>query len=151
MCTTAQNKFSLKKKISFILGRPPPRISWYSGDTLVDASDGDSDIPTVRENELYLPLTRDNAAALSCRASNTNLAPPIVATLEIELYCKYLNTCTCLFLVYFIYFFLRRPVIIQLMIIISFQDLFHEIFKITVCPIQDYEVCTEANQQFSYL
>lgn len=92
MCTTAQNKFSLKKKISFILGRPPPRISWYSGDTLVDASDGDSDIPTVRENELYLPLTRDNAAALSCRASNTNLAPPIVATLEIELYCKYLNT-----------------------------------------------------------
>ncbi|CAB3248818.1 unnamed protein product [Arctia plantaginis] len=67
-------------------GRPPPRISWYSGDTLVDASDGDSDIPTVRENELYLPLTRDNAAALSCRASNTNLAPPIVATLEIELF-----------------------------------------------------------------
>lgn len=67
-------------------GRPPPRISWYSGDTLVDASDGDSDIPTVRENELYLPLTRDNAAALTCRASNTHLAPPIVASLEIELY-----------------------------------------------------------------
>lgn len=69
-------------------GRPPPRISWYSGETLVDASDGDSEIPAVRENELYLPLTRDNAAALSCRASNTHLAPPIVASLEIELYCK---------------------------------------------------------------
>ncbi|XP_037294163.1 LOW QUALITY PROTEIN: roundabout homolog 3 [Manduca sexta] len=67
-------------------GRPPPRISWYSGNTLVDASDGDSDIPKVRENELYLPLTRDNAAALSCRASNTKLAPPLVASLEIELY-----------------------------------------------------------------
>ncbi|CAH1637621.1 unnamed protein product [Spodoptera littoralis] len=67
-------------------GRPPPRISWYSGETLVDASDGDSEIPAVRENELYLPLTRDNAAALSCRASNTHLSPPIVASLEIELY-----------------------------------------------------------------
>ncbi|XP_026734267.1 hemicentin-2-like isoform X2 [Trichoplusia ni] len=67
-------------------GRPPPRISWYSGDTMVDASDGDSEIPAVRENELYLPLTRDNAAALSCRAQNTELAPPIVAVLEVELY-----------------------------------------------------------------
>ncbi|XP_073950648.1 B-cell receptor CD22-like [Choristoneura fumiferana] len=67
-------------------GRPPPRISWYSGETLVDASDGASDIPGVKENELYLPLTRDNAAALSCRASNTRLAPPVVASLQIELY-----------------------------------------------------------------
>ncbi|KAL0869284.1 hypothetical protein ABMA27_007546 [Loxostege sticticalis] len=67
-------------------GRPPPRISWYSGQTLVDASDGASDIPTVRENELYLPLTRDNAAELTCRASNTHLRPPIEASLEIELY-----------------------------------------------------------------
>ncbi|KAJ2953176.1 hypothetical protein O0L34_g749 [Tuta absoluta] len=67
-------------------GRPPPRISWYSGETLVDASDGDSEVPGMRENELYLPLTRDNAAALSCRASNTKLAPPVVASLKIELY-----------------------------------------------------------------
>ncbi|KAJ0173755.1 hypothetical protein K1T71_010904 [Dendrolimus kikuchii] len=67
-------------------GHPPPRISWYSGENLVDASDSDSDIPNVRENELYLPLTRENAAALSCRASNTHLTPPIIATLEIELY-----------------------------------------------------------------
>lgn len=55
---------------------------------LVDASDGDSDIPKVRENELYLPLTRNNAVDLSCQASNTRLAPPVVATLEVELYCE---------------------------------------------------------------
>ncbi|XP_049877928.1 hemicentin-2-like isoform X2 [Pectinophora gossypiella] len=67
-------------------GRPPPRISWYSGETLVDASDCDSETPDIRENELYLPLTRENAAALSCRASNTRLAPPVIATLEVELY-----------------------------------------------------------------
>lgn len=67
-------------------GQPPPRISWFSGETLVDASDGDSDIPKVRENELYLPLNRENAAALSCRTSNTHLTPPIIATLDIELY-----------------------------------------------------------------
>ncbi|XP_053613500.1 hemicentin-2-like isoform X2 [Plodia interpunctella] len=67
-------------------GRPPPRISWYSGETLVDASDGASDIPNVRENELYLPLTRENAADLSCRASNTKLAPALIANLQIELY-----------------------------------------------------------------
>lgn len=70
-------------------GRPPPRISWYSGETLVDASDGDSDVPNMRENELYLPLTRDNAAALSCRASNSHLTPPLITTLKVELYCEY--------------------------------------------------------------
>ncbi|CAH0400317.1 unnamed protein product [Chilo suppressalis] len=67
-------------------GRPPPRISWYSGHTLVDASDGVSDIPSVRENELYLPLTRDNAESLTCKASNTHLRPPIESSLHIELY-----------------------------------------------------------------
>ncbi|CAK1552315.1 unnamed protein product [Leptosia nina] len=67
-------------------GRPPPRISWYSGEDLVDASDGVSDIPGVRENELYLPLTRDNAQSLSCRATNTQLTRPVITALEIELY-----------------------------------------------------------------
>ncbi|XP_026314948.1 hemicentin-2-like isoform X2 [Hyposmocoma kahamanoa] len=67
-------------------GRPPPRISWYSGETLVDASDGDSDVPNMRENELYLPLTRDNAASLSCRASNSRLTSPLITTLKVELY-----------------------------------------------------------------
>ncbi|XP_032521351.2 hemicentin-1-like isoform X1 [Danaus plexippus] len=67
-------------------GRPPPRISWYAGNDLVDASDGISDIPNVRENELYLPLTRDNSNSLSCRASNTQLRPPVVTTLNVELY-----------------------------------------------------------------
>lgn len=70
-------------------GRPPPRISWYSGNELVDASDGASDIPGVRENELYLPLTRDNADSLSCRASNTHLTLPVVTSLQIELFCKF--------------------------------------------------------------
>ncbi|CAG9789061.1 unnamed protein product [Diatraea saccharalis] len=70
-------------------GRPPPRISWYSGKTLVDASDGVSDIPSVRENELYLPLTRDNVESLTCKASNTHLRPPIESSLQIELYRKY--------------------------------------------------------------
>ncbi|CAG4984767.1 unnamed protein product [Colias eurytheme] len=72
-------------------GRPPPRISWYSGEDLVDASDGISDIPGVRENELYLPLTRDNAQSLSCRASNTHLTQPVITALEIELYLSAYN------------------------------------------------------------
>ncbi|XP_050672005.1 hemicentin-1-like isoform X2 [Leptidea sinapis] len=72
-------------------GRPPPRISWYSGEDLVDASDGTSDIPGVRENELYLPLTRDNAQSLSCRASNNQLTPPVITTLQIELYLPAFN------------------------------------------------------------
>ncbi|XP_041969365.1 Fc receptor-like protein 5 isoform X1 [Aricia agestis] len=67
-------------------GRPPPKISWYSGDDLVDASDGESDIPGVKENELYLPLTRNNAQALSCRATNTDLTEPVISTLQIDLY-----------------------------------------------------------------
>ncbi|XP_063387476.1 hemicentin-1-like [Cydia fagiglandana] len=77
---------TLVLKCLVIGGSPPPRISWYSGETLIDASDEDSDIPLMRENELYLPLTRDNAAGLSCRATNTKLAPPVVATLQVKLY-----------------------------------------------------------------
>ncbi|XP_047512014.1 hemicentin-1-like isoform X1 [Pieris napi] len=72
-------------------GRPPPRISWYSGEDLVDASDGVSDIPGVRENELYLPLTRDNTRSLSCRASNTHLTQPVISGLKIELYLPAFN------------------------------------------------------------
>ncbi|XP_039758116.1 hemicentin-2-like isoform X1 [Pararge aegeria] len=72
-------------------GRPPPRISWYSGDELVDASDGASDIPGVKENELYLPLTRANAESLSCRATNTPLTPPVIATLKIKLFLSAYN------------------------------------------------------------
>ncbi|XP_041969944.1 hemicentin-2-like isoform X2 [Aricia agestis] len=67
-------------------GRPPPKIHWYSGEDLIDASDNDSDIPGVKENELYLPLTRSNAEALSCRATNTHLAKPVITDLEIDLY-----------------------------------------------------------------
>ncbi|KPJ18060.1 Nephrin [Papilio machaon] len=67
-------------------GRPPPKITWYSGDILVDASYSVSDIPNVRQNELYLPLTRDNADTLSCRATNTHLVKPLKANLLIELY-----------------------------------------------------------------
>ncbi|XP_068619159.1 B-cell receptor CD22-like [Battus philenor] len=67
-------------------GRPPPKITWYSGETLVDATSSISDIPNVRQNELYLPLTRDNAETLSCRATNTQLVPPLEASLQIEMY-----------------------------------------------------------------
>ncbi|CAG4931520.1 unnamed protein product [Parnassius apollo] len=67
-------------------GRPPPKISWYSGETLVDATYSVSDIPNVWQNELYLPLTRDNTETLSCRASNTRLVPALEASLQIELY-----------------------------------------------------------------
>ncbi|CAG9105517.1 unnamed protein product [Plutella xylostella] len=67
-------------------GRPPPRISWYSGGALVDASDGASEVPGVKENELYLPLTREHSGPLTCRASNTELIAPVEASVEIELY-----------------------------------------------------------------
>ncbi|XP_052756554.1 hemicentin-2-like isoform X1 [Galleria mellonella] len=72
-------------------GRPPPHISWYSGSTLVDASDGASDIPSVKENVLYLPLNRDTPAELYCKASNTDLAPPLEASVHIEIYVSVQN------------------------------------------------------------
>ncbi|XP_045453018.1 hemicentin-1-like [Melitaea cinxia] len=72
-------------------GRPPPRISWYSGKDLVDESDGVSDIPGVRENVLYLPLTRSNTDSLSCRASNTHLIAPLRAALQIEIFLPAFN------------------------------------------------------------
>ncbi|CAH2045757.1 unnamed protein product, partial [Iphiclides podalirius] len=60
-------------------GRPPPQIRWFSGEVLVDATGNESDIPNVRENELYLPLARDTAENVSCKASNTQLSPPVAA------------------------------------------------------------------------
>ncbi|XP_068619158.1 muscle M-line assembly protein unc-89-like [Battus philenor] len=77
---------TLVLKCLVIGGRPPPQITWYSGDVLVDASSGESDIPHVRQNELFLPLTRDNTDNLSCKASNTKLSPPISSKVDIELY-----------------------------------------------------------------
>ncbi|GBP58630.1 Synaptogenesis protein syg-2 [Eumeta japonica] len=67
-------------------GRPPPHISWYSGESLVDESDGENEVPGVKENQLYLPLAREHAAPLTCRASNTKLVPPVSTTLHVELY-----------------------------------------------------------------
>ncbi|CAH2045749.1 unnamed protein product, partial [Iphiclides podalirius] len=67
-------------------GRPPPKISWYSGESLVDATDSITDIPNVRQNELFLPLSRDNADKLYCKATNTQLVPPQESSLWIELY-----------------------------------------------------------------
>ncbi|XP_045537813.1 hemicentin-1 isoform X2 [Papilio machaon] len=66
-------------------GRPPPHISWYNGEVLVDASGSESDIPNVRQNELYLPLTRDTNR-ITCKATNTVLSAPISSYVDIELY-----------------------------------------------------------------
>ncbi|KPJ18058.1 Cell adhesion molecule 4 [Papilio machaon] len=68
-----------------VIGRPPPHISWYNGEVLVDASGSESDIPNVRQNELYLPLTRDTNR-ITCKATNTVLSAPISSYVDIELY-----------------------------------------------------------------
>ncbi|KPJ01441.1 Cell adhesion molecule 4 [Papilio xuthus] len=66
-------------------GRPPPHISWYNGEVLVDATGSESDIPNVRQNELYLPITR-NTNRITCKATNTLLSAPISSYIDIEIY-----------------------------------------------------------------
>lgn len=79
-------------------GRPSPHINWYNGKVLVDASGSDSDIPNVRQNELYLTLTRDTKR-ITCEATNTILSAPISSYVDVELYRKHNEIKTFSFLI----------------------------------------------------
>lgn len=76
-----------------LIGKPRPSVRWWRGETLVestDSSDGFPNFPQVRANTLLVrSLTRqDHGVTYTCQASNTNLVPPMSATVSVQMYCE---------------------------------------------------------------
>ncbi|XP_068232418.1 neural cell adhesion molecule 2-like isoform X1 [Palaemon carinicauda] len=67
-------------------GSPPPRVTWWEGDTLLDMTSEVSTLDQV-SNTLFVPrLTRqDLDRTLTCKASNTNLTAPLVTTVSLDM------------------------------------------------------------------
>ncbi|XP_064104739.1 uncharacterized protein LOC135214400 isoform X2 [Macrobrachium nipponense] len=68
-------------------GWPPPSLSWYEGDELLDSSYTYNAVKGQVENELSLaPLTRDDLGRrLTCQASNSNKTHPTALTVSIAM------------------------------------------------------------------
>ncbi|XP_071518492.1 uncharacterized protein [Panulirus ornatus] len=67
-------------------GWPRPRVTWWHGDSLLDDV-VDEVRGQVTRNILVLPsLTREDLhRALTCRASNSNLTPPLTASVSLDM------------------------------------------------------------------
>ncbi|XP_067005669.2 nephrin-like [Anabrus simplex] len=70
-------------------GRPPPRVSWWRDDILVDDSDDVLDSDSV-QNELRLERLerRHLNTAYSCQASNNNVFGPVSSNVTIDMYLR---------------------------------------------------------------
>ena len=77
--------------MNFFIGRPPPTVRWWRGETLLDSKDEAGEFTALRRNTLYVQtLTRsDLHAVFMCQASNNNISQPVSASVAIEMYRKY--------------------------------------------------------------
>ncbi|XP_068209109.1 uncharacterized protein [Palaemon carinicauda] len=68
-------------------GWPPPSLSWYEGEELLDSSYSHNAIKGQVENEIALPiLTRDDLGRrLTCQASNSDKTHPTTITVNIAM------------------------------------------------------------------
>lgn len=76
-----------KIHVVLVLGRPPPAVKWWRGETLVDATDTASPFPDVMHNKLTVSrLTRDDLhSEYTCQASNTNITSPVQASITVTM------------------------------------------------------------------
>jgi len=75
--------------LALFLGSPRPIVSWWLGDSEVDTH-SESQTPLETVNHLKLASVGRNllAAKLQCRAQPFPAAAPLVATVQLEIYCK---------------------------------------------------------------
>ncbi|XP_077302331.1 contactin-3-like [Arctopsyche grandis] len=71
-------------------GTPLPTVEWWRDDILLDSSDTSSAYPMVKANQLIIQnLQRYNrGATYVCKASNTNLIPPVSSSVTIDMYLR---------------------------------------------------------------
>ncbi|XP_068082823.1 nephrin-like [Anabrus simplex] len=73
-------------------GRPPPRVTWWRNDILVDDSDNQMDVNRV-QNVLRLGRLdrRHLNTVYSCQASNNNVLGPVAANITVSMYLRPLD------------------------------------------------------------
>ncbi|XP_049827750.1 nephrin-like [Schistocerca gregaria] len=74
-------------------GRPPPTLRWWREDSVLESRALETAFPTVREQMLILPrLSRaDLHASFTCQAVNSDLIPPMTATVLLEMNLRVTN------------------------------------------------------------
>lgn len=67
-------------------GSPPPRVTWYLGDKMLDDTyRNDHDDVTINKLEIARITREFEKTKLYCRASNTHLISPLVNDILLEL------------------------------------------------------------------
>ncbi|XP_049786326.1 synaptogenesis protein syg-2-like [Schistocerca cancellata] len=74
-------------------GRPPPTLRWWREDSVLESRALETAFPSVREQMLILPrLSRaDLHASFTCQAVNSDLIPPMTATVRLEMNLRVTN------------------------------------------------------------
>uniref|UniRef100_T1IV98 Ig-like domain-containing protein n=1 Tax=Strigamia maritima TaxID=126957 RepID=T1IV98_STRMM len=71
-------------------GWPPPAVTWWRGDILMNGNYEVTSLGIVR-NDLVVPaLSREHfGATFTCKASNTNLTKPMETSINLDMNCKF--------------------------------------------------------------
>jgi hypothetical protein len=74
-------------------GRPPPQLTWWRNDVLIDSSfDVNQDQGMVKNDLIIQNLQRsDLQAVLTCKASNNNRTAPVTNDVTLDMNCKFPN------------------------------------------------------------
>ena len=73
-----------------ILGRPPPNVTWYLDNTVIDESFEHRPDGTTVNHLSYPNIGRQHVnARFVCMASNTNLMPPNNKVVILDVNCEY--------------------------------------------------------------
>lgn len=75
----------------YLLGRPEPQVTWYSGTTPLKTGGGVSMGRHVTVNRLEISHIKRDALNTTyvCQASNTKLVPPAERTVRVEMLCEF--------------------------------------------------------------
>ncbi|KAK7079664.1 hypothetical protein SK128_026615 [Halocaridina rubra] len=67
-------------------GSPPPRVTWWEGESLLDMTPDVTSLEQVTNTLVVTRLTRqDLHRTLTCQAANTNLTAPLIGTVSIDM------------------------------------------------------------------
>ncbi|XP_021945127.1 nephrin isoform X2 [Folsomia candida] len=69
-------------------GRPPPKVTWWRGGSLIDSSDKVISSDGATQNTMTVDkLSRSDLRAIfTCQASNNNMSEPVSASVQVEMY-----------------------------------------------------------------
>ena len=80
----------LKAYIQFHSGQPPPNVTWWTKDTLLDDTFEVTPYNNIRNELLISKLSRDDFfLELTCKAWNSYLTVPLESSIILELNCEY--------------------------------------------------------------